>query len=172
MLILLAGHETTTNMIGLSVLNLLKNPEELRKLRENPALIDGAVDELMRYDSSVQALARVCREDIELHGKSLKKGDTLMLSLASANRDPEWMADADRLDISRPSVPSLTFGHGPHFCLGASLTKLEMKIALTALLSRFPHLRLAEEQELQWIPALSHRGLRRLDLVTGASALF
>lgn len=163
MLILLAGHETTTNMIGLSVLALLRNPEELARLRADPSLMDRAVEELLRYDGSVQALARLCVEDTEIDGRKIQKGQMLMLSLASANRDPDLVADPDRLDIGRAPSPTMTFGHGPHFCLGASLTRLEMKIALGALISRFPDLRLVDTEN-EWIPALSHRGLRRLDL--------
>lgn len=163
MLILVAGHETTTNILGLAVYALLQNPTEWEKLKSDPARMDRAVDELLRYDSSVQALARVCVQDVEIGGKQIKKGDTMMLSLASANRDPEFLADADRMDIDRAPVAGLTFGHGPHFCLGASLTKLEMKIALRALIERFPNLKLAE-QDFAWVPALSHRGLKRLEV--------
>jgi hypothetical protein len=163
MLILIAGHETTTNMIGLSVKALLENPDELARLRADPTLMDRAVDELLRYDSSVQALARVCIEDTELDGKAIKKGDTLMLSLAAANRDPEFTDDPDRLRLDRGAAGGVTFGHGPHFCLGAALTKLEMKIALGALFARFPNLKL-EPQDYHWVPALSHRGLHRLNV--------
>lgn len=163
MLILLAGHETTTNMIGLGVRALLQNPDQLAKLRADPSRVDRAVDELLRYDSSVQALARVCVEDTVLEGKTIKKGEMLMLSLASANRDPSFVADPDRLDLERTAPGLLTFGHGPHFCLGAALTKLEMKIALKTLFARLPDLEIADAN-FDWIPALPHRGLKRLDL--------
>jgi cytochrome P450 len=162
MLILIAGHETTTNLIGNGVLALLRNPEQLALLRREPERIDAAVEEILRYDSSVQAIVRVASEDIELRDKVIRKGQTMMLSVAAANRDPEVFADPDRFDITRSSDQGhASFGKGSHFCLGAALARLETKIAILFLIQKFPQVKI-EAQSLNWIPALSHRGLKTL----------
>jgi cytochrome P450 len=141
-LLLNAGHETTTNLIGNGTLALLQSPDQLQKLREDESLIENAVEELLRYDSPVQLTSRIAREDLELGGRSIKQGQLLLLLLGAANRDPAQFPDPDRLDITRPDIRHASFGFGPHYCLGAPLARLEGQIALLALIRRFPNLRL------------------------------
>ncbi|MGE3803887.1 MAG: cytochrome P450, partial [Gemmataceae bacterium] len=145
-LLLTAGHETTTSLIGNGVLALLKHPEQLQKLRDDPTLIPHAIEEFIRYDGPVQFTHRVAAEDIEMGGKVIRKGQFIYLLLAAANRDPEHFPDPDRLDVTRPHNKHLGFGMGAHFCLGAPLARLETQIAFTTLLERFPALKLATEQ--------------------------
>ncbi|MGY5123184.1 cytochrome P450 [Streptomyces nigrescens] len=144
-LLLLAGHETTANMIALGTMCLLQNPEQLAALRADPSLMDSAVEELLRYLTIVQlGVRRTALEDVELHGRQIKEGSLVVVSLASGNRDAAHLADdPDRLDVGRPHSPHLAFGHGIHQCLGQQLARAEMKAALSALLDRFPTLRLA-----------------------------
>ena len=136
-----AGHETTMNLIGNGLLALLRNPDQLAALREDPGLGRNAVDELLRYDSPVQLTARVAREPVEIGGKSVQPGEFVIAVLGAANRDPEVFPDPDRLDVTRPEIRHVSFGHGAHFCLGAPLARLEGQVAFTALLRRFPNLR-------------------------------
>ncbi|MGG2459234.1 cytochrome P450 [Streptomyces sp. RGM 3693] len=144
-LLLIAGHETTANMIALSALCLLRNPEQLAALRADPTLMDGAVEELLRYLTIVQYGARrIALEDVELHGHLIKAGSPVVASLTSGNRDAaQFSDDPDRLDLMRKHSPHLAFGHGIHQCLGQQLARVEMKAALGALFDRFPTLRLA-----------------------------
>ncbi|MFC5246448.1 cytochrome P450 [Streptomyces nigrescens] len=144
-LLLIAGHETTANMIALSTMCLLQNPEQLAALRADPSLMDGAVEELLRYLTVVQfGVRRTALEDVELHGQQIKEGSTVVASLASGNRDTEHLADdPEALDVGRPHSAHLAFGHGIHQCLGQQLARAELKAALSALLDRFPTLRLA-----------------------------
>ncbi|WP_326617237.1 cytochrome P450 [Streptomyces decoyicus] len=148
-LLLLAGHETTANMIALSTMCLLRNPGQLAALRTDPALMDGAVEELLRYLTIVQfGLRRVAREDVELHGHRIKAGSLVVAALSSGNRDAAQFAeDPDQLDVGRQYSPHLAFGHGIHQCLGQQLARVEMKAALGALFERFPTLRLAVPAE-------------------------
>lgn len=162
-LLLTAGHETTTNLIGNGLLALLRNPDQLQKLRDDPNLINGAVEELLRFDSPVQLTTRLVSEDMEFAGRRLKKGQTVYLVLGAANRDPEQFADPDRLEITRQECRHLAFGHGIHFCLGASLGRLEGQIALNTLLRRLPRLR-QEECEIEWHPNPVIRGVIALPL--------
>ncbi|WP_075743724.1 MULTISPECIES: cytochrome P450 [Actinoalloteichus] len=144
--LLIAGHETTANMLGLGALALLRNPDQLALLRADPTLIDGAVEELLRYLSIIQFGAiRAALEDVELGGETITAGQTLVLSLPAANRDPERFADPDRLDVTRDSVRHLSFGHGIHQCLGQQLARVEMRVGFSTLLREFPDLRLAVE---------------------------
>lgn len=163
MLILIAGHETTTNQIGLGAWNLLRHRDQWDLLCKNPEMIDGAVDEILRYDCSVQSITRTAIDDISIRNKTIKKGDTLLLSIGACNRDPEIYEHPDTFDISRKNPPHISFGHGPHFCLGASLTKMELKVALLHLTKKFPNMELLD-QKWEWIPALSHRGLKKLNV--------
>jgi pimeloyl-[acyl-carrier protein] synthase len=148
-LLLAAGNETTTNLIGNGLLALLRHPAELARLRADPALIERAVEELLRYDSPVQLTGRIAKEDVDFHGTRFRKGQNVILLLGAANRDPEVFAEPDRLDLTRADVDHLSFGHGHHFCLGAQLARLEAQIALGELVRRFPQLRLADGA-LEW----------------------
>lgn len=139
-LILGAGHETTTNLLGNSVLALLRNPGERRRLQDDPSLIGSAVEEFLRYDSPVQLTDRVATEDCEIRGQTVRKGVLVGLILAAANRDPERFSDPERLDIGRTDNYHVAFGHGVHFCLGAALARTEAQIAISTLLRRFPDL--------------------------------
>jgi cytochrome P450 len=143
-LLLLAGHETTSNMLGLGTLLLLQQPDQLALLRDNDDRVDQAVEELLRYLSVVHSvLPRIAQEDLTLGGQEIKAGELVLCSLPSANRDEGFGADLDRLDLTRKITGHLTFGHGIHHCLGAPLARMEMRIAYPALLRRFPTLRLA-----------------------------
>ncbi len=143
LLILVAGNETTRNLIGNGMLALLRNPGELRRLREDPALLDSAVEELLRYDSPVQLDDRTVREDVEIGGKSIRAGKRVVAIIGAANRDPEMFDDPETLDIGRGEKSHLSFGRGIHYCLGAALAVLEARIAFASLLDRFPSIRLA-----------------------------
>jgi cytochrome P450 len=159
-----AGHETTVNLIGNGLLALHRNPDQLALLKANPALITNAIEELLRYDSSVQMTARVTLEDIDdLGGKKIPKGETVLCLLGSANRDPAVCPDRpDRLDITRPNLRPLSFGGGIHFCLGAQLARIEAEIAISTLLRRLPDLRLDDAEKPEWRPTFVLRGLKRL----------
>ncbi|WP_329222130.1 cytochrome P450 [Streptomyces sp. NBC_01485] len=162
-LLITAGDETTTNLIGNGVLALLRNPDQLARLRAEPALIRTAVDEIVRYDSPSQAIVRVAAEDVPLGGRTLPAGDLVYLFLSSAGRDPDRHEEPDRLDLTRPAHRHLGFGHGPHFCLGAPLARLETELAIGTLVRRLPDLRPAVEPgELQWRPNPLQRRLTAL----------
>jgi cytochrome P450 len=137
-LILGAGHETTTNLLGNAVLALLRNPGERKRLQDDPSLAESAVEEFLRYDSPVQGTDRVAREDVAIGGRVVRAGEFAVLLIGAANRDPERFAEPDRLDLGRQDNHHLSFGQGLHFCLGAPLARLEAQLALTALLRRFP----------------------------------
>ncbi len=165
-LLLAAGHETTTNLIGNGVLALLQNPDQLRDLRENKdALIAGAVDELLRYDSPVQWTSRVTGETLKMGGKEIERGQILLASVGAANRDPAVFTDPDRLDIRRKDNRHLSFGAGGHFCLGAALARMEAETAIGTLVTRYPKLQLATKK-LRWRKGLTFRGLHELALRT------
>jgi cytochrome P450 len=159
-----AGHETTVNLIGNGLLALYRNPDQLALLRANPALITNAIEEFLRYDSSVQMSGRVALEDIDdLGGKKIPKGESVLCLLGSANRDPAVYPDRpERLDITRPNVRPLSFGGGIHFCLGAQLARLEAGIAISTLLRRLPELRLDDAENPEWRPTFVLRGLKSL----------
>ena len=141
--LLIAGHETTANMLALGTVALLEHPTQLAALRADPSLIDQAVEELLRYLTIVQfGLVRVAKEDLEVGGRSVCAGEPIVASIAAANRDPRQFPDADQLDVSRRYSPHLAFGHGVHQCLGQQLARVEMRVAFPALLTRFPALRL------------------------------
>jgi cytochrome P450 len=143
-LLLVAGHETTANMLALGTYALLCHPDQLRALRENAELIDTAVEELLRYLTIAQfGTIRIAREDLEIAGQHIRAGETVVASLAAANRDPAQFAGPDQLDLSRPASQHVAFGHGIHQCLGQQLARVEMKTAYPALLRRFPTLALA-----------------------------
>lgn len=147
-LMLDAGHETTANMLALSTFALLQNPDQLAALRADPALIDGGVEELLRYLSIVHmAPFRVATEDIELGGVTIVTGDTVVVSTPNVNRNPALWPDPDRLDLARPRARHLAFGHGVHQCIGQQLARVEMRVGLTELFNRLPDLRLAVPAE-------------------------
>ncbi|TWP44754.1 cytochrome P450 [Lentzea tibetensis] len=145
MLLLLAGHETTANMLGLGTFALLQHPDQLALLKAQPDLIDNAVEELMRYLTIVHmGTIRTALEDFEFEGHQIKAGDSLSLHLPTANRDPDKFENPDALDITRPSSGRhVSFGHGIHQCLGQQLARIEMRIGFTALFQEFPDLHLA-----------------------------
>ncbi|MGN4740654.1 cytochrome P450 family protein [Bacillus cereus group sp. MYBK227-1] len=142
-LLIIAGHETTVNLISNGVLALLQHPEQMNLLRENPSLIPSAVDELLRYSGPVMFISRLASEDMTIHGKMIRKGDLVLLSLTAANIDPQKFTYPEILNISREENNHLAFGAGIHHCLGAPLARLEGQIALGTLLQRLPNLRLA-----------------------------
>ncbi|MGK5533237.1 cytochrome P450 [Streptomyces sp. URMC 129] len=145
LLLLVAGHETTANMLALGTYTLLREPEQLALLRADESLVEGAVEELLRFLTIVHiGVQRTPLEDIEMGGEVLKAGETVLLHLPSTNRDPERFPDPDRLDITRRAIGHLTFSHGIHQCLGQQLARIELRVGYTALLRAFPDLRLAE----------------------------
>ena len=160
-LLLGAGHETTMNLIGNGTLALLRNPDQLAKLKSDPTLIQNTVEELRRYDGSVQMTARTALVDVELGGKVIQKGVQAITVLGAANRDPEQFPDPDRLDITRQDNRHIVFGYGIHHCLGAPLARVEGQVAITTLLRRMPNLRLTGEP-LEWRETVTLRGLKAL----------
>ncbi len=163
-ILLIAGHETTVNLIGNGTLALLENPDQFDLLRENPALIKTATEELLRYSPPVEAATeRYAREDITINGVTIPRGEQMMAVLASANRDASQFEKPDVLDVTRENNKHLSFGQGIHYCVGAPLARLEGHIALNTLLARMPHLRLSVPAEkLKWRAGLSLRGLEAL----------
>jgi len=163
-LLLVAGHETTVNLIGNGTLALLQHPDQRLRLQSDPALIKPAVEELLRYSSPVEmATERYTREDVTLAGVTIPRGEVVFAVLGSANRDDRQFPDPDALDLTREPNRHLSFGLGAHFCLGASLARLEGQIAISTLLRRFPDLRLAvAPEELRWRRGLLLRGLESL----------
>lgn len=166
--LLAAGHETTTNLIGNAVYLLLRHPAELARLRADPALVDGAIEEVLRCEGSARWTSRILREDVELHGQVLRKGQSVLLLLAAANRDPQRFPEPDRFDIGRRDNRHLGLGFGPHFCLGAALARLEARAALRGLLQRCPNLALCDAP-LKWLPSVFFRGLSALPVRSRAA---
>ncbi|MEU1369229.1 cytochrome P450 [Streptomyces sp. NPDC005803] len=167
-LILVAGYENTVHLIGNAVAALLADPDQLAALRADPGLRDRAVEELARYDGPAPlAIRRFPTEDVVIGGVTVPAGETVLLSLAAAHRDPRRFPDPDRLDLSRDATGHLALGHGIHYCLGAPLARMETGIALTALFERFPQLSLAVPvRELRRRPSLRSRGLIALPVRT------
>jgi len=164
-LLLAAGHETTTNLIGNGMLALLRHPDQLAALRADPQLMGSAIEEMLRYDPPVQWTSRVAGEEIELAGVTIPRGQIVLASLGAANRDPKYFEDPDRFDIHRENNKHLSFGSGIHFCLGAALARMEAEITFTAMLRRFPKLRLAR-QKIRWRKGITFRGVEALELET------
>ncbi|MFG2780257.1 cytochrome P450 [Streptomyces prunicolor] len=163
-LLLIAGHETTTHFIGNATLALLRHPHAAEQLRKRPDLLPAAVEELLRYDAPVQLMLRRARHDLDLAGRTIDEGQTVLLVCGAANRDPAVFPDPHVLDFERPGGRHMSFGHGPHFCLGAALARLEGTIVLEALLTRLPDLRLDTTEPPKWQRSLNFRGLTRLDV--------
>jgi cytochrome P450 len=160
-LLFFAGYGTTSTLIANSMLALLRHPDQMRRLQDEPALIASAVEELVRYDSPTQLAPREALDDVELDGLRFRKGERLVLMLGAANRDPERFIEPDRLDLGRTPNPHLSFGQGIHFCLGAHVARLEAQIALGTLVRRLPGLAL-EDRPLEWAPSLELRRLSAL----------
>jgi cytochrome P450 len=164
-LLLFAGHETTTNAIANGLLALLRFPEAAQALRDDPGLAGKAVEELLRYDGPGGALVRIARAERRMGGRLLEPGDRVFLMLNAANRDPAAYPDPDRVILRRDGVPHLAFGFGPHLCLGFPLARLEAQVALPAILRRWPGLALAVPAgELQWLSSMVFRGMKALPL--------
>ncbi|MFC9242566.1 cytochrome P450 [Streptomyces sp. NPDC057136] len=163
-LLLVAGHETTVNLISNGVRALLDHPEQLALLRADPGLIDGAVEEMLRYDGPVEtATFRFTREPVKVGSTVIPAGEPVLVALASADRDPGRYPEPDTFDIRREAKGHLAFGHGMHFCLGAPLARMEGRIAIRTLLERCPELaRDPQGGEPDWLPGLLMRGVRRL----------
>jgi cytochrome P450 len=157
-----AGHETTVNLIGNGLLALHRNPDQLRRLHDDPTLVTNAVEELLRYDSSVQMTGRTTLEDVEVGGVPIAKGESVLCLLGAANRDPAAYPEPDRLDVTRPNIRPLSFGGGIHFCLGAQLARIEGEIAISTLLRRLPGLRIDDVESPDWRQTFVLRGLNRL----------
>ncbi|MFB4286961.1 cytochrome P450 [Nonomuraea sp. ATR24] len=163
-LLLIAGHETTANMLGLGTYALLTNPDQLAAMRDDPSVVDNGVEELLRYLSIIHlGPIRAALEDVEIGGRLIAKGDAVTLHLPVVNRDPGRFPGADTLDVTRPAGGHLAFGHGIHQCLGQQLARIEMRIGYAALLRRFPDLRLAvEPHEVPMRTDMSIYGVHRL----------
>jgi cytochrome P450 len=167
-ILLSAGHETTTNLIGNGTLALLKNTRAREKLAAEPEIAGRAVEELLRYDGPVEATTfRYARNDMELAGARIARGDIVLGGVLSANRDERQFSDAQSLDFERKSNRHLSFGEGGHYCVGAALARMEGRVAFNALLRHFPGMKLAmSETDLKWRPSLVLRGMERLLLTT------
>jgi len=167
LLLLLAGFETTVNLIGNGTLALLRHPEQADKLRGDPSLMPNAIEELLRFDSPIQFTSRIALEDIDYEGATIKRGRQMLTLLGSANRDPSVFEDPDHLDITRDNASKhLSFASGTHFCLGAALARLEGRVAIGGLLQRFEHIELATEN-LAWRPNPIFHGLEELPITAG-----
>jgi len=160
-LLLIAGHETTVNLIGNGTLALLRHPEELRRLRETPGLIPSAVEELLRYDGPVQRTARITSTEVTIGGRTIPKGEMVMPFIGAADRDPAQFPDPDRVDLGRADNRHIAFGWGIHFCLGAPLARVEGQIAIDTLVRRLPRLTLVDD-EPEYRQSLTLRGLKAL----------
>ena len=166
MLLLVAGHETTRNLIGNGLSVLLRHPDAMAQLRADPSIMRSAVEEFLRFEGPLQGTSRIATEDIEFHGESVRAGQALTCMMACANRDGGQFPDPDRLDLTRKNNSHLDFGAGAHACLGLHLARIEAQIAIRALLARFPRIELREDP-LPWSQTLTLRGLKRLNVVLG-----
>jgi pimeloyl-[acyl-carrier protein] synthase len=164
--LLVAGHETTTNLIAGAIWLLLRHPEQLARLRRESALMNTAIEEVLRYESPLQRLTRTVSSEVAVGGRPIKQGQTLMMLLGAANRDPAQFPEPDRFDIAREPNRHIAFGQGIHFCLGAPLARLEAPIAVNTILRRLPNLRLASHDPLEWHSGVM-RGLKTLPLCFG-----
>jgi hypothetical protein len=164
-LLFAAGHETTVNLIGNGLLSLHRNPGQWQALRDDPSLLPNAIEEVLRYESPVQAVARTVAEPMELSGTTLRKGEIVVALIGAANRDPAVFQEPDRMDITRSDLRPLSFGGGIHFCLGAQLARIEAEIVFRTLLERLPDMRLADNDRPQWRQSFTLRGLTSLPVV-------
>ena len=166
MLLLFAGHETTTNLLSTAALTMMRNPGQRARLAANSELASSAVEEFLRYEAPTNAMGRIVRRTHEVRGVTLKEGDRLFAIINAANRDEAQFPDADKVDVGRQPNRHLTFGQGMHFCLGAQLARLEARLALPALIERFPHMSAGSEPPV-WLDSLVMRGLKSLPVRTG-----
>lgn len=160
-----AGHETTTNLIGNGLLALHRNPEQWERIKRQPELIPGMVEELLRYDSSVQLTARVTHEELALGGVTIPANESVVILLGAGNRDPAQFAEPDALDVGRQNVRPLSFGGGIHHCLGAQLARLEAELVFARLIERLPTLQLPQKDQPSWKRSFTLRGLATLPAV-------
>ena len=165
-MLLFAGHETTRNLLGNGLRALLAHPDQWQRLQQDPNLVPSAVRELLRFDSPVQYTGRRVATDLQLHGQTLRRGDLVVPLIGSANRDPDRHPEPDKLDVAGRDGASISFGTGPHVCIGALLTRIEAEITFRQVLQRWPHLRLTDGPT-QWADNPAYRGLLSLDVVTG-----
>lgn len=164
-MLLFGGHETTRNLIGNGMYTLLQHPAELSELRENPEMIRTAVEELLRFESPIQYTARLTKEDMDVCGVRIRRGQPILCMLGAANRDAQQFKDPDRLNLKRINNPHLAFGAGAHFCIGNQLARIEGQIAILKLIQRFPRMQLAAQRPV-WVPNFGFRGLNSLPVVT------
>ena len=158
---MVGGQETTTNLIGNGLLSLLRHPDQLERLRQDPSLIPLAVEELLRFESPSQHTARLAPEDVELGGKHIRKRQAVIAVMGAANRDPERFPDPDVLDITRPDNRHVAFAWASHFCFGAPLARIEGQVAFTSVLQRMQNLQL-KPTPIRWRENLGLRGLTAL----------
>jgi cytochrome P450 PksS len=165
-LLLVAGHETTVNLIGNGMLALLQHPDQMEKLRQNPDMIKTAIEEMLRYDGPVGASTmRWTLEPLEMHGQVIPAGDMILTSLLGANRDPEVFKNPDEFDITRTTNKHIAFGFGIHYCVGAPLARLEGAIAINTLLRRVPNLALAADvNDIDWNATLLLHGMKSMPI--------
>jgi hypothetical protein len=163
---LIGGNLTTTDLIGNGVRQLLLNPDELAKLKADPAIVKDVVEEILRFEPPVDITGRIASRDLEVGGCPVKASQSLMFSLRAANRDPDVFENPHKFDVSREHKPHVAFGGGAHICIGAPLARLEAQVALVKLFERFPNLRLADpDAPPTWRTLPFFRGLQRLDLI-------
>ncbi len=168
-LLLVAGHETTTRLIGNGLYTLLKHPDQLALLQQDPSLTPNAIEEMLRYEPPVQLLARYAGSNLEFFGRKIRKNQMVLGVIAAANRDPNANADPDVFDVTRKDIRHVSFGHGIHLCLGLNLARLEAKVAINALLARFPAMTLAD-QDIVWATIPLVRGMENLLIDTNETA--
>jgi hypothetical protein len=161
-LLFAAGHETTVNLIGNGFYSLLRHPDQWRTLRDDPTLVPNAIEEILRFESPVQAVGRTASEPLVLGGVALEKNEIVVSLIGAANRDPAIFADPERFDITREDLRPLSFGGGIHFCLGAQLARIEAAIVFETILRRLPDLRLVDPDHPKWRPSFILRGLTEL----------
>jgi cytochrome P450 len=166
MLLLFAGHETTTNLLSTATLTMMCNPEQRARLAADPEMASSAVEEFLRYEAPTNAMGRIVRTTHEVRGVTLKEGDRLFAIINAANRDEAHFPEADKVDVGRQPNRHLTFGQGTHFCLGAQLARLEARLALPALIQRFPNMSAGSSPPV-WLDSLVMRGLKSLPVRTG-----
>lgn len=166
MLLLFAGHETTTNLLSTATLTMMRNPDQRARLAASPDMASTAVEEFLRTEAPTNAMGRIVRTTHEVRGVTLKEGDRLFAIINAANRDGSQFSDPDKVDVGRQPNRHLTFGQGPHFCLGAQLARLEARIALPQLIERFPNMSPGSSPPV-WLDSLVMRGLKSLPVRTG-----